>query len=517
MSEVNDIDPSDSQLIESSTKAFDGTSPRAKSRSAKVHKYWSRKPEAVVSQLLEQYSNESDTVLDPFCGSGVVGIESIRLGRAFVGVDLNPMAIKVSRDAMTRCFAVEKFDQVFQALGSKVSERINALFKIDDDLLLYSLPNARTGPNAVVRGQNSRGVRKRLDLARLPYVRLSSAERAALPTTSFPSQFYKDRFSYKGVRLVTDLFSRRCLKALAILWNAIMDLPLPEREQFELCFTNTLLHVSKLKSERVRPLGVNNYWIPDDYIEENVWWRFQDRCNQYRKSKLSLATHLDTQVVHRATSVVQLGDARCLQFVKTSSVDYVLTDPPYGDAIQYSELSFVWNAWLKQQFETAGEIIVNPCQAKDTSEYVKMLNDAFREIKRTLKRDKFFTLAFQSKDVELWRDVATILREQGFQFEHVFADNMLGSPFTKNWSSYSPKSDIYLTVVNKKRSSKSSAVLRFSEVLESARIAIQQGKIDRERAYDFVVMKVITKTLGGTTINFECRPTTANILNLLHL
>jgi len=513
---VQDIDPSDLQLIESATKAFDGTSPRVRSRSAKLHKYWSRKPEAVVSKLLERYSHESETVLDPFCGSAVVGIESTRLGRLFVGVDLNPMAIKVSRDATNRNFAVKRFDEVFQLLESAVSEKINALFEIDDDLLLYSLPNAKKGTNAVVQGRNSRGVRKRVNLARLPKVRISADERAALPTTSFPSEFYKDRFSYKGVRLVTDLFSRRCLKALAILWNVIMDLPSPEREQFELCFTNTLLHVSKLKSERVRPLGVNNYWIPDDYIEENVWWRFQDRCNQYRKAKLSLTRHLDKQAIPELVPVIQLGDARSLDFVKTSSVDYVLTDPPYGEAIQYSELSYVWNAWIGEPFETVKEIIVNPCQAKDETQYMTMLNDAFREIKRTLKKDKFLTLAFQSKSLELWRDVATALRKQGFQFEHVFADNMLGSPFTKNWSSYSPKSDIYLTVVNRKEISKSFEVLRFSEVLESARIAIDQGHIERERAYDFVVMKVITKTLSGTTIEFECRPTIANILKLLN-
>ena len=44
-----------------------------------------------------------------------------------------------------------------------------------------------------------------------------------------------------------------------------------------LAFTNTVLHVSKLKGENVRPLGVNNYWIPDDHIEENVWFRYVER------------------------------------------------------------------------------------------------------------------------------------------------------------------------------------------------------------------------------------------------
>ncbi|MFB3896404.1 MAG: DNA methyltransferase, partial [bacterium] len=35
-----------------------------------MHKYWARKPHNVVSRYIEYYTNEGDTVLDPFMGSG---------------------------------------------------------------------------------------------------------------------------------------------------------------------------------------------------------------------------------------------------------------------------------------------------------------------------------------------------------------------------------------------------------------------------------------------------------------
>jgi len=152
MSRSHRVKPTDSDLIKSSTRAFSRLGSSAKSRSARLHKYWSRKPEEVVSQLIERYSGESETVLDSFCGSGVVGIEAIRLGRSFVGVDLNPMAVRVSRDALSRTFDVRQFDESFQFLHSAVSEKVNALFALKGDLLLYSLPNARDGANAVTRG-----------------------------------------------------------------------------------------------------------------------------------------------------------------------------------------------------------------------------------------------------------------------------------------------------------------------------------------------------------------------------
>ena len=37
------------------------------------------------------------TVLDPFCGSGTVGVVALRAGRDFIGIDLNPEYIEMAR------------------------------------------------------------------------------------------------------------------------------------------------------------------------------------------------------------------------------------------------------------------------------------------------------------------------------------------------------------------------------------------------------------------------------------
>ena len=43
---------------------------------------------------------------------------------------------------------------------------------------------------------------------------------------------------------------------------------------------------------------------------------------------------------------------------KNNSVDYIITDPPYGDVIQYSELSFMWNSWLDLDYKNKNEVII---------------------------------------------------------------------------------------------------------------------------------------------------------------
>jgi DNA modification methylase len=54
-------------------------------------------PEALPERCIKAGSKEGDTVLDPFCGSGTTGAVSMRLGRHFVGIELNPAYAELSR------------------------------------------------------------------------------------------------------------------------------------------------------------------------------------------------------------------------------------------------------------------------------------------------------------------------------------------------------------------------------------------------------------------------------------
>ena len=62
-----------------------------------MHKYWARKPYNVVSEYIRNYTKEGDIVLDPFCGSGPTPIEAIKVGRKSIGIDLDPIAIFITK------------------------------------------------------------------------------------------------------------------------------------------------------------------------------------------------------------------------------------------------------------------------------------------------------------------------------------------------------------------------------------------------------------------------------------
>jgi DNA modification methylase len=55
-------------------------------------------PQALAEPCVLAGSRPSDLVLDPFSGSGTVGVVALRHGRRFVGVELNPEYAEIARD-----------------------------------------------------------------------------------------------------------------------------------------------------------------------------------------------------------------------------------------------------------------------------------------------------------------------------------------------------------------------------------------------------------------------------------
>jgi site-specific DNA-methyltransferase (cytosine-N4-specific) len=59
-------------------------------------------PPKLVERCLLLSSKPNDIVCDPFLGSGTVGMVSIQHGRAFLGVELNPQYVEITRNRLAR-------------------------------------------------------------------------------------------------------------------------------------------------------------------------------------------------------------------------------------------------------------------------------------------------------------------------------------------------------------------------------------------------------------------------------
>jgi predicted methyltransferase len=92
-----------------------------------MHKWWARKPWNVVSEYISHYSREGEIVLDPFSGSGVTVLEAIKLGRKAIAVELDPIAIFISK--MTAIPAdIQKIESTFEQIKENCERMILELY-----------------------------------------------------------------------------------------------------------------------------------------------------------------------------------------------------------------------------------------------------------------------------------------------------------------------------------------------------------------------------------------------------
>lgn len=119
-----------------------------------MHKYWGKKPFNEISKFIEQYTAPGETVLDSFCGSGVTLIEALKANRTCVGVDLNPLAIKLSKVSMT-AVDIDDVNRQFKDITKKLKSTINSLYELEYEdeptLVTHTIWNSCSSSSIVFR------------------------------------------------------------------------------------------------------------------------------------------------------------------------------------------------------------------------------------------------------------------------------------------------------------------------------------------------------------------------------
>ena len=88
---------------------FDGQDTSYLSHS--LHPYPAKFPPQLPRTILQQFSVEGETVLDPFCGSGTTLVESRIFGANAIGVDVNGLSTLLSKVKATP-LSLLQFDNI---------------------------------------------------------------------------------------------------------------------------------------------------------------------------------------------------------------------------------------------------------------------------------------------------------------------------------------------------------------------------------------------------------------------
>lgn len=105
--------------------------------------------------------------------------------------------------------------------------------------------------------------------------------------------------------------------------------------------------------------------------------------------------------------------------VADASVDYIFTDPPFGANIMYSELNFMWEAWLKVVTNNTMEAIESKFQGKSTLDYQNLMQECFVELYRILKPNKWMSVEFSNTSAAVWNGIQIALQRAGFIIANV--------------------------------------------------------------------------------------------------
>lgn len=147
----------------------------------------------------------------------------------------------------------------------------------------------------------------------------------------------------------------------------------------------------------------------------------------------------------RGNSAISLNSATRLENLVSNSIDYIFTDPPFGANIMYSELSSIWESWIKVVTNNKEEAIINNVQHKSLFEYQVLMNHSLQEYYRVLKPGKWLTMEFSNTSAAVWNSIQNALQGVGFIVVNVAALDKKQGSFKAVTTTTAVKQDLVIT------------------------------------------------------------------------
>lgn len=243
---------------------------------------------------------------------------------------------------------------------------------------------------------------RKIEESRIPYW---------YPTNKMPEGYNTEQPKIShGITHVHHFYTKRNLWILGSFLNKIemssLDLPL--------LWAFTGIQNVATKMNRYTPTGIfskfraliGTLYLAAMFGEMNI-------IDMY-KNKSILRLKKVFQFIEGGDICIFTNDSGNLGKIPSYSIDYIFTDPPFGGNLMYSELNFIWEAWLKVFTNNNCEAIVNRVQKKALAEYQHLMERCFNEFYRILKPGRWMTVEFHNSQNSVWIAIQEALLRAGF-------------------------------------------------------------------------------------------------------
>jgi hypothetical protein len=403
---------------------------------AGFHKYWGKKPIEAWRFLIEKLTDPNSIVLDPFLGSGLIARECVARDRRFIGFDVNPISIELTKLYLQAPDYMDLRNAICH-IESRVKALIYSMYLLSDGSLVTHIlwENDR-----ITRVWTKRG-RRRIELnpTKDEMERLQNVKMYEPRLLRELHLFDNSRINSQKTYDFTELFTSRALQAIDLIKAEIAQYSGDLKRALHLILSASVGQMSKMvfaisnreknkdveaKIDRlVDPLRDRGsievgswavgYWRPARHFEINAWNCYAIKAQKLLRAvgeagltkPLMISPTLRCFINRHQAAYIQQGDSEVLlKEIPTGAIRVVLTDPPHGDRIPYLELSEMWNGIIGLESNYEEELVVSDAKerGKDILAYKKKLASIFHECSRILEKNGVLAFMFNTRSTHYW-------------------------------------------------------------------------------------------------------------------
>jgi hypothetical protein len=241
-----------------------------------------------------------------------------------------------------------------------------------------------------------------------------------IPTNRFPIEqmYHGSRIEPKGFSNVHHFFLPRAAHGLAALWRKANTHP-NARIRHMLLFTveqgirgmSLLNRYKPIQYSRIggSQVGLDMpgvYYMSSLSTEVSPWYQFEGKLDRLAKA-FGSSFGVNSAVALATGSASRLG-------LSEDCIDYIFTDPPFGENIYYADLNFLVESWHQVITNTTPEAIVDKFKKKGLPEYQHLMQRCFEEYCRVLKPGRWMTVVFHNSRNAVWNAIQEAMQAAGF-------------------------------------------------------------------------------------------------------
>ncbi len=237
-----------------------------------------------------------------------------------------------------------------------------------------------------------------------------------VPTSLIPYMHMtheRARLDNAGVTHVHHFFLPRAAHSIAVLWRKAMAHPDARVRNMLRFFVeqavwgiSILNRYSPLHFSQVNRYLSGVYYVASQHAECSPWYILGGKLGRLVKA-------FSTNVAIPNSAIVDTENAAHLS-LPDNFVDYIFTDPPFGENIYYSDLNFFTESWYPLLTDARQEAIIDRAKGKALPEYQSLMQSCFEEYYRVLKPGRWMTVVFHNSRNSVWNAIQEAMLAAGF-------------------------------------------------------------------------------------------------------